>query len=73
MQIVFKDFEICGVGNLFGGEQFGYIVGVGFDFYLCMIGEVVVMFCGDVVEGQIELCFELLVDVYIFEEYIESE
>lgn len=28
----------------------GYIVGVGFDLYLCMIGEVVVIFCGEDVE-----------------------
>jgi len=73
MQIALKDLEIRGAGNLLGGEQSGFIAGVGFDLYLRMIGEAVSAFRGDVAEGQTELRLELPVDAHIPEEYVESE
>lgn len=44
MVVVLKDLEICGVGNVFGIEQFGYVVGVGFDLYVWLVGEVLEMY-----------------------------
>ena len=73
MQIALKDLEIRGAGNLLGGEQSGFIAGVGFDLYLRMIGEAVNAFRGDVAEGQTELRLELPVDAHIPDEYVESE
>ena len=73
MQIALKDLEIRGAGNLLGGEQSGFIAGVGFDLYLRMIGEAVSAFRGDVAEGQTELRLELPVDAHIPDEYVESE
>lgn len=33
-KIVMRDLFICGVGNLLGVEQYGFIDFVGFDLYL---------------------------------------
>ncbi|MPQ99444.1 transcription-repair coupling factor [Modestobacter sp. I12A-02628] len=41
MAVAMKDLEIRGSGNLLGGEQSGFIAGVGFDLYVRLVGEAV--------------------------------
>ena len=50
MAVAMKDLEIRGAGNLLGGEQSGYIAGVGFDLYVRLVGEAVADFRGDSAE-----------------------
>ncbi len=74
MAVAMKDLEIRGAGNLLGGQQSGFIEGVGFDLYIRMVGEAVAAFRG---EGEDQerapMTIEMPIDAHIPATYIEHE
>jgi transcription-repair coupling factor (superfamily II helicase) len=73
IQIAVKDPESRGAGNLLGGEQSGYIAGVGFDLYVRLVGEAVADFRGDGETAPTEIKIELPVDAHLPHEYVPGE
>lgn len=75
MYVAMKDLEIRGAGNLLGGEQSGYIEGVGFDLYVRMVGEAVQQFKGEqpADEEAAEVKVDLPVDAHLPHDYIGVE
>jgi transcription-repair coupling factor (superfamily II helicase) len=73
MYVALKDLEIRGAGNLLGGEQSGYIAGVGFDLYVRMIGEAVRELRDDAPAERPEVRVELPVNAHIPHDYIPGE
>src|SRR4029077_12176367 len=41
LQIAMRDLELRGAGNLVGDEQYGAVVGLGFELYMQMLDEAV--------------------------------
>jgi transcription-repair coupling factor (superfamily II helicase) len=73
MAVALKDLEIRGAGNLLGGEQSGYIAGVGFDLYVRLVGEAVADFRGESPDQQTEVKVDLPVDANLPVEYLPGE
>ena len=76
MAVAMKDLEIRGAGNVLGGEQSGYIEGVGFDLYLRLVGEAVAVLKGEAEGAEpepSELKVELPVDAHIPHAWLPSE
>jgi transcription-repair coupling factor (superfamily II helicase) len=73
MYVAMKDLEIRGAGNLLGGEQSGFIEGVGFDLYIRMVGEAVQQFKGERPEEEVDIKIDLPVDAHLPHEYIGVE
>jgi transcription-repair coupling factor (superfamily II helicase) len=73
MYVALKDLEIRGAGNLLGGEQSGFIAGVGFDLYVRMIGEAVRELKGDGPAERTEVRVELPVNAHIPHDYVPGE
>jgi transcription-repair coupling factor (superfamily II helicase) len=74
MAVALKDLEIRGAGNLLGGEQSGYIAGVGFDLYVRLVGEAVADFRGERAEAEFaEVKVDLPVDANLPVEYLPGE
>ncbi len=73
MQVALKDLEIRGAGNLLGGEQSGFVEGVGFDLYVRMVGEAVADFRGEAPAEQPDVTVELPVDAHIPVAYVATE
>ncbi|WP_088321055.1 transcription-repair coupling factor [Kineosporia sp. R_H_3] len=73
MQIAMKDLEIRGAGNLLGGEQSGFIEGVGFDLYVRLVGEAVAEYRGEADAEVAEMKVDLPVDAHLPHEYVPGE
>jgi transcription-repair coupling factor (superfamily II helicase) len=73
MAVALKDLEIRGAGNLLGGEQSGYIAGVGFDLYVRLVGEAVADFRGEKAEESSEVKVDLPVDANLPVDYLPGE
>ncbi len=73
MHVAMKDLEIRGAGNLLGGEQSGFIEGVGFDLYVRLVGEAVAEFRGDQAPESVEMKVELPVDAHLPHDYVPGE
>jgi transcription-repair coupling factor (superfamily II helicase) len=73
MAVAMKDLEIRGSGNLLGGEQSGFIAGVGFDLYVRLVGEAVADFRGDSTDEQTDVKVDLPVDANLPVEYLPGE
>jgi transcription-repair coupling factor (superfamily II helicase) len=73
MQIAMKDLEIRGAGNLLGGEQSGFIEGVGFDLYVRLVGEAVAEYKGEADAEVAEMKVDLPVDAHLPHEYVPGE
>lgn len=53
-QIAIRDMEIRGVGNVFGAEQHGQMLSVGFDLYCKMLSESIEQLKGNISEEELE-------------------
>ena len=73
MAVAMKDLEIRGSGNLLGGEQSGFIAGVGFDLYVRLVGEAVADFRGESADEQREVKVDLPVDANLPVDYLPGE
>jgi transcription-repair coupling factor (superfamily II helicase) len=74
MAVAMKDLEIRGAGNLLGGEQSGFIAGVGFDLYVRLVGEAVADFRGETEENaDLDVKVDLPVDANLPVDYLPGE
>ncbi len=73
MAVAMKDLEIRGAGNLLGGEQSGFIAGVGFDLYVRLVGEAVADFRGGSAEEFTDVKVELPIDANLPVDYLPGE
>ncbi|MDX9976323.1 MAG: helicase-related protein, partial [FCB group bacterium] len=72
-RIAMRDLEIRGSGNILGGEQHGHIAAVGYDTYIELIQETVAEIKGEPIVVRRLPPFEIAVDAYIPEEYVDSD
>ncbi len=72
-KIALKDMEIRGAGNLLGPEQHGFILGLGFDFYMKLLEEAVAEIKGEAAEVKPEP--RLLTDwsAFLPDDYVPDE
>jgi transcription-repair coupling factor (superfamily II helicase) len=70
-----RDLEIRGAGNLLGAEQSGQIAAVGFEMYLRLLEEAVVLAKGEKPEKEDErpVVVEIPLDAYLPPEYVADE
>jgi transcription-repair coupling factor (superfamily II helicase) len=73
MAVAMKDLEIRGAGNLLGGEQSGFIAGVGFDLYVRLVGEAVAEFRGETEDEFVDVKIDLPVDANLPIDYLPGE
>jgi transcription-repair coupling factor (superfamily II helicase) len=72
-ELAMRDLEIRGVGNLFGAEQSGDILSVGFDMYCRILDEAVRELGLGIVEEEPDTAINLNFEGYIPDAYIEDE
>lgn len=72
-KIVMRDFEIRGVGFVFGKFQYGYINSVGYDMYIRFFLEEIRRFKGENIQLEIEFQIDVKVSVFISSSYIDDE
>ncbi|MDR0570393.1 MAG: transcription-repair coupling factor, partial [Clostridiales Family XIII bacterium] len=73
-KIAMRDMEIRGAGNLLGVEQSGHMMSIGYELYCKLVDEAVRALSGEVVNPALdEVSFEIPVNAYIPESYIEDE
>jgi transcription-repair coupling factor (superfamily II helicase) len=72
-RIAMRDLEIRGSGNILGGEQHGHIAAVGYDTYIELIQETVAEIKGEPIVVRRLPAFEIAVDAYIPEDYVDSD
>lgn len=72
-KIAMRDLEIRGAGNLLGAQQHGHMEAIGYDLYCKMLGEVVSLQRGEVVEEEFETTIEIKVNAYIPGSFITDE
>jgi len=70
-KVAMKDLEIRGAGNVFGGEQHGFVDDIGFEMYCRILKEVVAEEKGEMQTEYKEIRFSIPVDAYI-PEYFEK-
>ncbi len=73
--VAMRDLEIRGAGNLLGAEQSGQIAAVGFEMYLRLLEEAVVLAKGEKPEKEDErpVVVEIPLDAYLPPEYVADE
>ena len=73
-KIAMRDLEIRGAGNILGGEQHGHMETVGYDLYLKLLGEAVIMEKGELPSAPVdnECLVDMQVQAHIPERYIEN-
>ena len=71
-KIAMRDLEIRGAGNLLGPEQSGYMMSVGYDMYLKLLGDAVLEQQGRGREVRRDCTADLTVSAHIPERYIAS-
>ncbi len=72
-KIALKDLEIRGAGNLLGGEQHGFIVGLGFDLYCKLLEEEVTRIKGQAAEVKPEPRLVTDWSAYLPDDYVPDE
>jgi transcription-repair coupling factor (superfamily II helicase) len=72
-RIAMRDLEIRGAGNLLGMEQHGHMVGIGYELYCRLVDDAVRALAGELVNPEEDVSFELGVQAYIPQNYIEDE
>src|SRR5918994_1565993 len=73
-KIAMRDLEIRGAGNLLGDEQSGHVAALGFELYLAMLDEAVLLLAGDAAEEAAEpVRMDLPVDAYVPGDYVPYE
>ncbi|PLX19211.1 MAG: transcription-repair coupling factor [Candidatus Muiribacterium halophilum] len=71
-KVAMKDLEIRGAGNVFGGEQHGFVDDIGFEMYCKILKEVVAEEKGEMQNEYKEIKFSLPVAAYIPEHFEEN-
>ncbi len=69
-KVALRDLEIRGAGNLLGAEQHGYIDSVGYDLYVKLLNEAVLLESGKEPEPLFEATIDIKVNANIPERYI---
>ncbi|MDR2734120.1 MAG: transcription-repair coupling factor [Spirochaetota bacterium] len=71
--LAMRDLEIRGVGNLFGPEQSGDVLAVGFDMYCRILDEAMQELGSAIIEEEPDTAINLNFEGYIPDDYIEDE
>ncbi len=71
-KIAMRDLEIRGAGNLLGPEQSGYMMSVGYDMYLKLLGDAMLEQQGRAKEIRPDCSADLTVSAHIPERYVSS-
>ncbi len=71
-ELAFSDLQMRGVGNLFGLEQSGHIVGVGVEFYLEMLRETIEKLKTGKTRAEIEPEIRTKIESRIPEDYMKD-
>ena len=71
-KIAMRDLEIRGAGNLLGPEQSGFLMSVGYDMYLKLLEEAVLMEQGQPIPTETECAADLSVAASIPDRYVPS-
>lgn len=73
-KIAMRDLEIRGAGNILGGEQHGHMETVGYDMYVRLLNEAVMLMKGEEPAHPVdqECLLDLQVQAHIPEQYIDS-
>lgn len=71
-KIAMRDLEIRGAGNVLGPEQSGFLMSVGYDMYLKLLEEAVLLERGEKPETTAECAADLTVSASIPDRYVPS-
>ena len=71
-KIAMRDLEIRGAGNILGPEQSGFMVSVGYDMYLKLLEEAVLLEQGQPLPTRTECAADLSVSASIPDRYVPS-
>ena len=71
-KIAMRDLEIRGAGNVLGPEQSGFMLSVGYDMYLKLLEEAVLMEQGQPVPSRTECAASLSVSAAIPDRYVPA-
>lgn len=71
-KVAMRDLEIRGAGNIFGREQSGHIIDVGYELYVKMLDEAVKKLQGRIQEVEVRTSINLNADFFIPEDYIKD-
>lgn len=71
-KVALRDLEIRGAGNLLGAEQHGYIDGVGYDLYVKLLSEAVLLEEGVTPCEEFQATVDIKIDANIPERFINS-
>lgn len=72
-KIAMRDLEIRGAGNMMGSSQHGHMATIGYDLYVKLLEEAVMMLKGEIIEEPIQTTIDIKIDAYIPKDYIEDE
>jgi transcription-repair coupling factor (superfamily II helicase) len=74
-QISMRDMEIRGVGNVFGAEQHGHMLSVGFDLYCKMLSDTIEQMKGNLQEEDLDFntTIDIKVNAYFPETWISDQ
>lgn len=74
-QIAMRDMEIRGVGNVFGAEQHGQMLSVGFDLYCKLLSDTIEEMKGNISEEEIErnTIIDIKINSYFPENWISDK
>jgi len=74
-QISMRDMEIRGVGNVFGAEQHGHMLSVGFDLYCKMLSDTIEQMKGNLPEEDLDFntTIDIKVNAYFPEAWISDQ
>ncbi len=71
-RIAMRDLEIRGCGNILGADQSGHIATVGYETYKELIAEAVAEHRGDTVRRRNLPLFEVAIEAFIPDEYVDA-
>ncbi|MGL5972703.1 MAG: transcription-repair coupling factor [Oscillospiraceae bacterium] len=72
-KIALRDLEIRGAGNLLGGSQHGHMDSVGYDMYIKLLNDAILVERGEKKETEeIDCTIDVPIDAFIPEDYIKD-
>jgi transcription-repair coupling factor (superfamily II helicase) len=74
-QIAMRDMEIRGVGNVFGAEQHGHMLSVGFDLYCKMLSDTIEEMKGNISADDLERnsVVDIKINAYFPENWVSDK